>query len=125
MEVDNRFCQDIPIHIKSHLSPLNYECEFDSNALATKSQIQTLSEEKAAHEGFMLMRTRQQEDERHQFRKAWKRRRSMETAMTTIEDCKVTKSDTNRFIKLRRLQKYGQLTSTLATAESPALACQG
>ncbi len=92
--------------------------------IATK--IQTLSEEKAAHEGFMLMRTRQQEDERNQFRKAWKRRRSLETAMSAKESHVVTRSDNNnRFMKLRRLQRYGQWASTLATAEGTALACQG
>lgn len=105
MEVDNIVSAKIPHTYKPHLSPLNYECEFDSNVLVTKSKIQTLSKEKAAHEGFMLMRTRQQEEEQHQFRKAWKRRRSLETTMVTNEDCEMTKSDTNRFIKLRRLQK--------------------
>jgi hypothetical protein len=75
----------------------------------------------------MLMRSRQQEEERHQFRKAWKRRRSLESAMTTKEDSNaLMKSDTtNRFIKLRRFQRYGQFASTLATAESGALTCHG
>lgn len=103
------------------------ECgqEYDSNALVTITKIQTLSEEKAAHEGFMLMRTRQQEEERYQFRKAWKRRRSLETAITTKENYAVTRSDTNRFTKLRLFQRYGQCASTLATAEGTALTCQG
>lgn len=100
--------------------------ERGSNALVTVTKIQTLSEEKAAHEGFMLMRTRQQEDERYQFRKAWKRRRSLETTMSTKESYAVARSrNTNRFMKLRRLQRYGQCASTLATAEGTALACQG
>ncbi|KAL2222713.1 hypothetical protein M432DRAFT_635353 [Thermoascus aurantiacus ATCC 26904] len=38
-------------------------------------QIKTFIEEKKAHEAFIQMRTRQQDDERHRFRKAWKRRR--------------------------------------------------
>ncbi|KAF3387015.1 hypothetical protein F1880_000261 [Penicillium rolfsii] len=89
--------------------------------------IQTLSEEKAAHEGFMLMRTRQQEEERNQFRKAWKRRRSLESAMTTkAESDAMTRSDaTNRFIKLPRLQWPGQFAPVLATAESTVVACHG
>ncbi|KAJ5174599.1 uncharacterized protein N7482_000476 [Penicillium canariense] len=74
-----------------------------SNALF-HPKIEALSEEKAAHEGFMLMRTRQQEEERHQFRKAWKRR---------------------RFAKLRRLQRVAHYAPALATTESPALTCQG
>ncbi|KAJ5390387.1 uncharacterized protein N7496_001455 [Penicillium cataractarum] len=98
--------------------------EFDSNALATKPKIHELSEEKAAHEGFMLMRTRQQEEERNQFRKAWKRRRSLENAVTTKEETAITRSDTNRFIKIRRLQRYGHWGSTLATTESTVLTCQ-
>lgn len=71
------------------------------------------------------MRTRQQEDEQNQFRKAWKRRRSLETAMSTKESHVVTRSDNNRFMRLRRLQRYGQWASTLATAEGTALTCQG
>ncbi|CAI7610290.1 unnamed protein product [Penicillium pancosmium] len=43
--------------------------------------IQDLSEEKEAHSDFLLLRTRQQDDEQHQFRKAWKRRRSFETTL--------------------------------------------
>ncbi|OOQ87969.1 hypothetical protein PEBR_15395 [Penicillium brasilianum] len=87
--------------------------------------IQELSEEKAAHEGFMLMRARQQEEERYQFRKAWKRRRSLESAMATQAEAAMARNETNRLIKIRRLQKYGHWASTLVTTESTALTCQG
>ncbi|KAJ5735313.1 uncharacterized protein N7483_000438, partial [Penicillium malachiteum] len=49
------------------------------------SYVQDLSEEKEAHESFMSMRMRQQEDERSQFRKAWKRRRSLEESLALKE----------------------------------------
>lgn len=123
------FCQDPCIYTAPHLEPQiqcerDHECEYDSNALVIATKIQTLSEEKAAHEGFMLMRTRQQEDERNQFRKAWKRRRSLETAMSTKDSHVVTRSNNNKFMKLRRLQRYGQWASTLTT-EGTVLTCRG
>ncbi|KXG46497.1 uncharacterized protein PGRI_053530 [Penicillium griseofulvum] len=62
------------------------------------SYVQALSEEKEAHAGFLSMRHRQETEEQHQFRKAWKRRRSSsdeESAGETV----------NRIGKLRRLQR--------------------
>ncbi|KAJ5692901.1 hypothetical protein N7462_002324 [Penicillium macrosclerotiorum] len=88
--------------------------------------IQALSEEKEAHEGFMMMRMRQQEEERCQFRKAWKRQRSVETAPhLKQDDSPTTASGNNRFNKLRRLHRYGYVAPALTTTETTALACQG
>ncbi|CAG8184875.1 unnamed protein product [Penicillium salamii] len=64
--------------------------------------VQALSEEKEAHTGFLSARHRQQGDEQHQFRKAWKRRRS-----SGDEEAQQSDTETaNRLGKLRRLQRY-------------------
>ncbi|OQE38633.1 hypothetical protein PENCOP_c008G03781 [Penicillium coprophilum] len=64
--------------------------------------VQALSEEKEAHASFLSMRHRQQDEEQHQFRKAWKRRRSSsgddEMQQSPIETVP-------RLGKLRRLQR--------------------
>jgi len=62
-----------------------------------------LSEEKESHTGFLSARKKQQGEEQHQFRKAWKRRRSSsgdEVQAGAIETA-------HRLGKLRRLQRYG------------------
>ncbi|KAJ5625721.1 hypothetical protein N7510_002030 [Penicillium lagena] len=41
------------------------------------AKVQALSDEKKAHQCFLLMRNRQQDDERHQFRKSWRKRVSV------------------------------------------------
>ncbi|KAJ5792722.1 uncharacterized protein N7503_008700 [Penicillium pulvis] len=88
------------------------------------SYIQVLREEKEAHEGFMLMRLKQQEDERNQFRKVWKRRRSIESAIEEKEKqiTMTVKGNNNGLQKLRRLQ-LGYLSPSLVT-KSPAVTCQ-
>ncbi|KAJ5924552.1 hypothetical protein N7466_008739 [Penicillium verhagenii] len=101
------------------------------------SYIQVLREEKEAHEGFMLMRLKQQEDERSQFRKVWKRRRSIESALEEKEKEKekekerekekqitlMVKGNINGLQKLRRLQ-LGYLSPTSLVTKSPAVTCQ-
>lgn len=68
------------------------------------------------------MRMRQQEDERNQFRKAWRRRRSVEFMESDISD--VEKQDnTNGFLRMRRLQLQGYLSPGFS--KSPAVTCQG
>ncbi|CAI7627433.1 unnamed protein product [Penicillium glandicola] len=68
------------------------------------SYVQALSEEKEAHAGFLSMRHRQQDEEQHQFRKAWKRRRS-----SGEEEVQQSIENVNRLGKLRRLQRgYSQ-----------------
>ncbi|KAJ5211235.1 hypothetical protein N7491_011055 [Penicillium cf. griseofulvum] len=62
------------------------------------SYVQALSEEKEAHAGFLSMRHRQETEEQHQFRKAWKRRRSSSGDEESAERV-------NRIGKLRRLQR--------------------
>lgn len=52
--------------------PIHYRVDTDLNK---PNQIQSLSDEKETHEEFMSLRRKQQQDERQQFRKAWKRRR--------------------------------------------------
>ncbi|EPS30142.1 hypothetical protein PDE_05092 [Penicillium oxalicum 114-2] len=70
--------------------------------------VHILSTEKAAHECFMLMRTRQQEDERVQFRRAWRRRRSTESLFSSGEESKTDKEkNPGAFLNLRRLQRRG------------------
>ncbi|CAG8242587.1 unnamed protein product [Penicillium salamii] len=79
--------------------------------------VQALSEEKEAHTGFLSARHRQQGDEQHQFRKAWKRRRS-----SGDEEAQQSDTETaNRLGKLRRLQRYsysGQQLGAGSTALS-------
>ncbi|KAJ6166947.1 hypothetical protein N7470_002394 [Penicillium chermesinum] len=94
--------------------------------------VQALSEEKEAHQGFMLMRTKQQEDERAQFRKAWKRRRSVEDAVQHKEKALVIRKNSNGLSKMRRAQHaYTSMASSnfkmddMAVTKSPMLACQG
>lgn len=91
-------------------------------------KVQALSEEKEAHEGFMLMRTKQQEEERVQFRKACKRRRSIEDAEQQKQTFLVIRRNSSGLQKLRRTQHAYIASSNmgaLASAKSPVLTCQG
>ncbi|KAJ5155904.1 hypothetical protein N7492_008707 [Penicillium capsulatum] len=87
------------------------------------SYIDTLSEEKKAHDGFMLMRTRQQEDERNQFRKAWKRRRSVETVQSQVQPVK----EYSHGAPKRRVPRsgYSGLGPTLVASLAAPMACRG
>ncbi|KAJ5750188.1 hypothetical protein N7533_007216 [Penicillium manginii] len=85
--------------------------------------IQALSEEKEAHSDFLLLRSRQQDDEQHQFRKAWKRRRSFETALQL--NSLAVNSNAGMSNKFRRLQRHGYLETPLVATDSTALACRG
>lgn len=87
-------------------------------------KIQTLSEEKEAHEGFLLMRNREQQEERYQFRKAWRQRRSGEESLQN-RSVEGEKSSANGFGKLRLLQRYGPFVSNLPMTESTVVACRG
>ncbi|KAJ6143889.1 hypothetical protein N7471_003342 [Penicillium samsonianum] len=86
------------------------------------SYVQALSEEKEAHAEFLSMRHRQQDEEQHQFRKAWKRRRSSsgddEVQQSAIETA-------NRLGRLRRLQRYGYSGQRLGATGSAVLAVEG
>jgi hypothetical protein len=90
--------------------------------LFTFTKIQTLSEEKEAHEDFMLMRMRQQDEERNQFRKSWKRRRSVEEQKQDVSSVKSGATGLNKF---PRLPRYGYSVSSLATTVTTAVACRG
>lgn len=83
--------------------------------------VETLNEEKQAHDGFMLMRTRQQEDERAQFRKAWKRRRSVETVQSQVDPIQECSPGPPK----RRVPRYGHLVPTLVASLSAPMACRG
>lgn len=96
-----------------------------SNAIVIPTKIEKLCEEKDAHEEFMLMRMRQQNEERDQFRKSWKRRRSGERALEEERDTSPVKSSASGLSKLRRLPQYRNLASNLAATESTAVACPG
>lgn len=96
-----------------------------SNTIVTPTKIKTLSEEKEAHEEFMLMRMRQQEEERNQFRKSWKRQRSVESAFEEKQDVSSVKSGATGLNKFPRLPRYGYSMSSLATTETTAVACRG
>lgn len=93
--------------------------------MSALNKIQTLSAEKEAHEGFLLMRARQQQEERLQFRKAWRRRRSGEELSVQSGVDEVEKGSANGFGKLRLLQRYGSFVSSLPMAESAVVACRG
>ncbi|KAJ5709408.1 hypothetical protein N7493_010742 [Penicillium malachiteum] len=94
------------------------------------SYIQELSEEKEAHEGFMSMRMRQQEDERSQFRKAWKRRRSLEESLALKEKqlTLTVKSNNNGsalpIIRRFTLPSYLNHHDSMIEANPPALTCK-
>lgn len=93
------------------------------------SYIEELNEEKEAHEGFMLMRMRQQEDERNQFRKAWKRRRSIEDPVQEKKILLTVSGGNNNdgIQKVRRfhlpMHGYPSPAPNLATSASQ-VACQ-
>lgn len=70
----------------------------------------------------MMMRSRQQEEERCQFRKACRRRA---TAETQKQSGNAVKGNANEPYKLGRLQRYGYLASSPAATESTAVACRG
>ncbi|KAJ5135237.1 uncharacterized protein N7515_004515 [Penicillium bovifimosum] len=86
------------------------------------SYVQALSEEKEAHEGFLSMRHRQQDEEQYQFRKAWKRRRSS----STDDEAQQSAVETgNRLGRLRpRLPRYGS-GQRLGVTGSTAVAVEG
>ncbi|KAJ6021719.1 hypothetical protein N7540_007223 [Penicillium herquei] len=90
--------------------------------------IQDLSEEKEAHEGFMSMRMRQQEDERSQFRKAWKRRRSLEESLALKErqlSLTVKSSPNGNGLPIiRRFTLPSYLNHNMIEANPPALTCK-
>lgn len=67
------------------------------------------------------MRMRQQDEERNQFRKAWKRRQS--ESSEEMQDVSSVKSGASGLNRFRRLPLYG-LVSNLTT-ESTAVACRG
>ncbi|KAJ5574100.1 uncharacterized protein N7459_008527 [Penicillium hispanicum] len=95
--------------------------------LTMPSKIEALSEEKKAHEGFKLMRMRQQEEERSQFRKAWKRRRSVENVENPVrhkQNDSMKRKTADGLSKLRRLQRYGSMAPSLAVTESKVLTCR-
>ncbi|KAJ5105954.1 hypothetical protein NUU61_003301 [Penicillium alfredii] len=85
--------------------------------------IEALTDEKEAHDDFLLQRSRQQEEERNQFRKAWKRRRSVEKQVQRHKDAPV-KVRVTGLGRLRRLQRYSYL-GPMATTGSAAVACRG
>ncbi|CAG8148781.1 unnamed protein product [Penicillium nalgiovense] len=86
------------------------------------SYVQALSEEKEAHACFLSMRHRQQDDEQHQFRKAWKRRRS---SPGDDEMQQYAVDTANRLGRLRRLQRYGYSGQRLGTTGSAVLTVEG
>jgi hypothetical protein len=98
---------------------------FQTILILFSMKIQDLSEEKEAHSDFLLLRTRQQDDEQHQFRKAWKRRRSFETTLQLNTGSLTVTSNVGMSNKFRRLQRHGYLETPLVTADSAALACRG
>ncbi|KAJ5235107.1 uncharacterized protein N7469_004275 [Penicillium citrinum] len=85
--------------------------------------VQALSDEKEAHSEFMLLRTRQQDEEQLQFRKAWKRRRSLENTLRLSSPA--VKSNNGMSIRFRRLQRHGYLATPLVASDSPVLECKG
>ncbi|KAJ5132576.1 hypothetical protein N7448_006734 [Penicillium atrosanguineum] len=86
--------------------------------------IQSLNEEKEAHEYFVLMRMKQQEEERNQFRKSWKRRRSVESAPEEKEYTPPIRRNSSGLNRFRPLPLYGKVVPDLARAESTAVACR-
>jgi hypothetical protein len=97
--------------------------KFQTILISFPTKIQALSEEKEAHSDFLLLRSRQQDDEQHQFRKAWKRRRSFETALQL--NSLAVNSNAGMSNKFRRLQRHGYLETPLVATDSTALACRG
>ncbi|KAJ5103541.1 hypothetical protein N7532_004070 [Penicillium argentinense] len=87
------------------------------------AHIQDLNEEKEAHDGFMLLRTRQQYEEQQQFRKAWKRRRSLENTLEL--NSPTLKRNDSMMSRLRRLQRQGYMGAPLVTTDSTVLECRG
>ncbi|KAJ5684038.1 uncharacterized protein N7477_000383 [Penicillium maclennaniae] len=90
----------------------------------TLDQIQLLSEEKQAHQDFMLMRMKQQEEERNQFRKSWKKRRSVETALEEKQFNFPISRNSGGMNKFRPLPLYGNVVPNMARAEPTAVACR-
>ncbi|KAJ5760488.1 hypothetical protein N7520_007644 [Penicillium odoratum] len=89
------------------------------------SYIQVLREEKEAHEGFLLMRLKQQGDEQIQFRKVWKRRRSVESAVQEKQITLTVKRNNSGLQRLRRLQLgYLSPSPSAGLAKAPAVTCQ-
>ena len=95
-----------------------------SNAIFAFDKIQILSEEKKAHEDFMLMRMKQQEEERNQFRKSWKRRQSVESALEENHTVSPIRRNSSGLNKFHPLPLYGNKVPHLARAESTAVACR-
>lgn len=94
----------------------------ESRTNSSMLQVQALSEEKEAHACFLSMRHRQQDDEQHQFRKAWKRRRC---SSGDDEMQKSAVETANRLGRLRRLQRYGYSGQRLGTTRSAVLTVEG
>ncbi|KAJ5861748.1 uncharacterized protein N7529_009058 [Penicillium soppii] len=107
------------VHFKTNPA---YTCKIgyiETNVILL-TQVEALTEEKESHTDFLSARHRQQGEEQHQFRKAWRRRRSSgeeEVQQNAIETA-------NRLGKLRRLQRYGYSGQRLG-AGSTALAVKG
>jgi hypothetical protein len=74
----------------------------------------------------MLMRMKQQEEERNQFRKAWKRRRSVESELEDKEHISLVtvRVNSSGLTKFRRLPLYESPVPHLATAKSATVACR-
>lgn len=72
----------------------------------------------------MLMRMKQQEEERNQFRKSWKRRRSVESALEEKQFISPIRMNSSGLNKFRPLALYGNVAPDLARAESTAVACR-
>lgn len=70
----------------------------------------------------MTMRSRQQEEERCQFRKACRRHGAVEKQKQSVS---AGKGNGHGPYKLGRLQRYGYLASSLVATESTAVACRG
>ncbi|CAP92493.1 Pc13g14240 [Penicillium rubens Wisconsin 54-1255] len=108
------------VHAQRQLG--RYQKAWSSEQEVWLSYVQALSEEKEAHACFLSMRHRQQDDEQHQFRKAWKRRRC---SSGDDEMQKSAVETANRLGRLRRLQRYGYSGQRLGTTRSAVLTVEG
>lgn len=73
----------------------------------------------------MSMRRKQQEDEREQFRKAWRRRRTEEESEVLYQDNGANKmNEVDKKGKSRLLQRYASFKSNIAVTESGVVVCR-
>lgn len=104
---------------------INNILEIDCPVLTFVGKVQELNEEKEAHEGFMLMRMKQQEDERAQFRKAWKRRRSVEDCVPQKQKSLIIRRNSSGLQKSRQIQHVYIAEGNMDNlAKAPVVACQ-